>query len=75
MYTWVIITGLLAASCSDFMKASAQDQIQLVQDLYHNAHPSDSATGMGAANAVMNVNYECGQAPSAKVGDLGDFHG
>lgn len=67
--------GLTSSStCSDYIKASAQEEMQLVQDLYHQAHAAEPAAGMGAANAVMNVSYECGQSPSQKVGDLGDFH-
>ena len=62
-----------SSTCADYIKASAQDEQELVMTLYHQAHPSEPASSMGAVNAVMNVNYECQQAPSKRVGDLSVF--
>ena len=66
--------GLSASStCGDYLKASAADEQTIVDNLYHKAHPSEPAAGMGAANAVMNVGYECQSRPTTKLGSLGDF--
>ena len=64
-----------SSSCADFNKASADDEQRIVVEMYHKAHPSEPRTGPGAANAVMNVSYECTSSPSRKLGDLGDFKG
>jgi hypothetical protein len=71
------VPGSLSASssCADFNKASADDEQRIVVELYHKAHPSEPKSGPGAANAVMNVSYECNASPTRKLGDLGDFKG
>jgi hypothetical protein len=62
-----------SSSCADYIKASAQDEARLVEDLYHSSHPSEPAAGPASANAVFNVAYECQQQPDRHVGDLADF--
>jgi hypothetical protein len=66
--------GLSASStCADFANASADEQMSVVADLYHQAHPNEPKAGPGAANAVLNVSYKCSQTPTLVLGDLSDF--
>jgi hypothetical protein len=71
------LPGQLSASssCNAFNKASAQAQQNIVVALYHKAHPEEPKLGPGAANAVLNVSYECQSSPTTKLGSLGDFNG
>jgi len=62
-----------STTCKEFINASPQDETDLVERLYHKAHPEEAAAGPAAANAVFNVSYECSTGSDAKVADLGDF--
>lgn len=64
-----------SSSCAAFNKSSVQAQQAIVLSLYHNAHPQEPKQGPGAANAILNVSYECSVEPASRLEDLGDFKG
>lgn len=53
-------------SCADYLRADSQTRDQAVKTIGLDV----GARGAGNPMAVLNVDYECGQSPSAAVGKV-----
>ncbi|HEY5197583.1 MAG TPA: hypothetical protein VIJ51_11225 [Solirubrobacteraceae bacterium] len=59
-----------SSSCASLMKADESTREQAIVQLYGQRYPGATGSAGGAANAVLNIEYVCGENPQQRLGNI-----